>query len=630
MRRIIIIAVLALGPAALFSQSSSPLYTPPGYGAGQSIQGMGFGMDVGYEEIDDDIYATLTPLLELPFLFDIKIGVQIPLEVLVYDREPLQDKKVPSLRAGTFDSTEDYLKVLKYARRGTHLYYNPGDAFNWSFFYGQMTDGYIGHRTIVSRYVSSYDPTTWKPGFMADLNNDWGGIEAFASDVYRKEAVAGRAYIRPVGIVTGVHDLFFAHSGFRPSQVALSVADSRDPRVNGGVFYQEEADKKMLEPGRGGRLEQHLYPTMRDSVPDDSSSSSSSSNSGSPASNPNRPLQFERVTDPVTGESQVRAVPADNPAANPASNPANPNNPANPVTNPVAPADSSDSKKGSKWGPSFWNRWAVGYTIARDKDAPLTLEYDGSGNLVVDPDTKRPRAKTAETLTIVGMDTEFRLSPFTFLDLTPYADINQFKEIDKAKGLHAGINFEFRIFESLKLSIRPEYREMASNYIPTYFDQYYSLERTALQPRGVSDFSGLSTASNETKLTYLKSLPVGGPKVRGYYGQVLLDWLQILVIELNYEDYVGTNNSKIFTGFYVPNAAGFFFDGYYTKQGFDHYKESFQFDDRSLAAAEIGYTLFAGLYIKATYKRTWVYDSTTSKYVANDEKIYSTGFSTSF
>ncbi|HNE23603.1 MAG TPA: hypothetical protein PKN93_18235, partial [Leptospiraceae bacterium] len=549
MRRVIILIAFAAlaAPSALFAQ----LYTPPGYGAGQSVQGMGFGLDLGYETVDDDIYVTVAPLLELPFFFDIKLGVQIPLEVLAYDRDPKSGKKTGSLRTGTFDDTSDYIKVIKYARRGTHLYYNPGDAFNWSFFYGQMTDGYIGHRTIVHRYVNNYDPTVFKAGLMADINNDWGGLEAFMSDVYRKEAVAGRAYIRPVGIVTGVHDIFWASSGFRPSQVALSVADNRDPHVNGGVFFQEEADKKMLEPGRGGRLQQHLYPTMRDSVDQGGTTGANTTSANNP-SNPNRPIQFEKVTDPITGETQVRAVPADNPATNPANNPAtNPaNNPAtnpanNPATNPVAPADSgkSESSKGSKWSPSFWNRWALGYTIARDKNAPLTLEKDGSANLVVDPDDKRPRAATDQTLTIVGMDTEFRLSPFTFLEVTPYADLNKFKDIDKSKGLHGGVNFEFRIMETLKLYIRPEYREMSSNYIPTYFDQYYSLERTALQPRGVSDFSGLSSASNQTKLAYLKSLPVGGTKVRGYYGQVMMDWLQTLVVELNYEDYVGPDNS---------------------------------------------------------------------------------------
>ncbi|HNL68372.1 MAG TPA: hypothetical protein PKK76_07595, partial [Leptospiraceae bacterium] len=156
MRRVIILIAFAAlaAPSALFAQ----LYTPPGYGAGQSVQGMGFGLDLGYETVDDDIYVTVAPLLELPFFFDIKLGVQIPLEVLAYDRDPKSGKKTGSLRTGTFDDTSDYIKVIKYARRGTHLYYNPGDAFNWSFFYGQMTDGYIGHRTIVHRYVNNYDP----------------------------------------------------------------------------------------------------------------------------------------------------------------------------------------------------------------------------------------------------------------------------------------------------------------------------------------------------------------------------------------------------------------------------------------------------------------------------------------
>ena len=609
--RIFILACLALAmPAAVSAQA----YLPPGYGAGASVEGTGFDMGVGYTEIDDDIYVTLTPIIELPFFFDIKLGLQIPLEVLVYDREPKDEtKKVPSLRTGTFDDTSDYLSLIKYARRGTHLYYNPGDSFNWSFFYGQMNDGYIGHKTIVYRYVSNYDPTVWKPGLMADINNDWGGVEAFASDVYRKEAVAGRGYIRPVGIVTSVHDIFFAHAGFQPVQVALSRRENRDPRLNGGVFFQEDQDKHVIEGGRGGRLEQHLYPSLRESL------------EAKERASQNRPVEFVRTVDPVTGEEQVRAVPVDS-TPGPGPGPATPGQTPPPAIAPENPEDS----KGSKWSPSFWNRWAVGYTIARDKDAPLTLQYDGSSNLIVDPDTKRPRASTEGELTIVGMDTEFRLSPFDILDVTPYVDINRIKELEgDPKGLHAGVNFELK-FSTIKFYFRPEYREMSSNYLPTYFDQYYSIERTALQPRGISDFSGLSTASGQTKLAYLQSLEANGSKVRGWFGQALMDWLQLLVLEATFEDYVGVNNSRIFVGFYVPNVVGLFLNGYYTKQGFNHYKESFEFDDRSLAVAELGYTIIGGLYVKASFRRTWIYDTSTSAYTASDEITYSTGFSSSF
>ncbi|MCE9598817.1 MAG: hypothetical protein K8S54_12695, partial [Spirochaetia bacterium] len=373
MRRFQLIIVLAalLLPGAVFAQ----LYTPPGYGSGANAQGTGLGADIGYKTLNDDVYITFAPLIELPFLFDIKVGVTIPLEILVLDRAPKGEKKVPSVRVGTFNDTSDYLQLIKYVRRGTHLYYNPGDPFNWSFFYGQMTDGYIGHRTIVYRYNSNYDPTVFKPGLMADINNDWGGLEAFMSDVYRKEAVAGRAYIRPVGIVTGVHDILWAHAGFTNTQIATSITENRDPRRNGGVFFQETEPNKMLDPGRGGRLQQHIYPTMRESL-DDSRSATSP--------NVNKPIEFEKYTDPVTGQEQVRAVPAES---------------NTPLVPPNELKENENKSKASKWSPSFWNRWALGYTIARDKDAPLTLEKDGSGNLVVDPDDLRPRAGTAASLT---------------------------------------------------------------------------------------------------------------------------------------------------------------------------------------------------------------------------------------
>ena len=209
---------------------------------------MGFGVNTGFKTIEDDYYVTITPQFELP-LGDFKIGLQVPLEVLVYDTEPKTAEKVPDIRTGTYDSLEDYSQLITYVRKGTHGYYEPGE-WNWSFFYGRMYDGYIGHRTIIDRYVSTYDPTVQSPGLMADINNDWGGIEYFQSNLLRKQVEAGRVYIRPAGIVASVYNGFFAaHNGgggFSPREVALSIRENRSS------YYYE----KIPEPQKGGALRQ--------------------------------------------------------------------------------------------------------------------------------------------------------------------------------------------------------------------------------------------------------------------------------------------------------------------------------------------------------------------------------------
>ncbi len=557
-----------LWPAGLAAQ----VYQPPGYGSGENIEGSGFGLGTGYQEINDDIYITITPLIEFP-LGKFRVGLQIPLEVLVLDRDPTGEEEPPVLRAGTYDELEDYLKIIAYVRYGTHLYFDPDDAFNWSFYYGKLFDGWMGHKTIIFRYQNNFDPAFYRAGVMADINNRWGGVEHFSSDIWRKEVVGWRGYVRPFGIFNSVHDMI-VYGGGLPTrrQVAMSLLESRDPDTNRGVFYQEKIPDQKKE---GGRLEQYFYGTIGEDLGKSD-------------------LDFETVRDPVTGEEKVIA---------------------------------KKKEESEKRGTSFWERWAIGSSVVRDLDAPLVLEYDGSSNLVIDPEIGQPRGLETEDLTVVGYDTELRMSPFEFMDLTPYVDFNTFEDIDGAEGRHYGVDMGFR-FNVLKITFRPEYRDMASNYIPTYFDQYHAIERTIYDPGG--DGTGSGSATGVTKLAYLKTLPVDGDRVRGYFVLLIFEWLQTVVIEANYADYEGPENSTIFVGVYIPAAMNFFANAYYTKKDYDDIRKSFVYDDRSLAAAEFGYTFFGGLSAKVTYTRTWVYDDTQSAYVAQDEVSYGVGFNVSF
>lgn len=611
MRNALIALVVIMAPAGwLLAQTSTPLYQPPGYGPGQNAEGRGFGVDGGLKKVDGDYYLTISPTFELPLL-GFRLGVQVPLEFLVYDRDPSLGQKVPSLRKGMYSDKSDYARLLKYIRRGTHLFYDPDDAFNWSFFYGQMTDGYIGHRTIVNRFVSTYDPTVFRPGLMADVNNNWGGVEAFASDVWNKEVRGGRAYVRPLGIfVTGWNT--FVAGDFSARDVALSVVESRRGRDD--YLFQE----RLPEPGQGGSLRQHLYRTLKEDLEDDR-------------------VDFKETVDPVTGERKIEPVVRD--ANAPGDRPAGPTGPGKqpegtgPQPLPGGPtgpterdpklekAPDKDRKKSRSMEHGFLNRWAIGTTSVTDYGAPSSLEVDGSSNLVVDPYTLRPRAGTSENLTIKGVDTELRLSPFKWLELTLYGDINKIQNVDKATGRHVGMVFEFKVSTLLRWYLRPEYREITSNYLPSYFDSYYAVERTTYLPPGTTG------SSTTPKLEYLRSLPADGIFHKGYYINSRLDFVSLFVLEAEYQDYAGPNNSQVMVGVFVPNISGFFMDGYYMKKNYDRIQDSFKVDDNSLMAAEAGLKFFGGLYVKYTIRRTWIYSSTTSRFEPVDESGVGFGYS---
>lgn len=632
-------AGLVMGSLIFSAPVRAEKYLPAGYGAGQNAEGNGWGLDLGYKKVDDDYYATVSPTLNFSLGSSLFVGIQAPLELLVVDKDPKQDQKTGSIRKGTYDSQEDYAKIIAYVRHGEHLFFRPGDAFNWSFYYGKMNDGYIGHRTIIDRYVTTYDPAVYRAGFMADINNDWGGVEVFYSDALRNEVSGTRGYIRPFGILGTIHDLVSGMPTNR--QVAMSSVEMRDPDRNGGFFFQED-------PKRGGSMQQQTHKKFKDEMRDGKAK--------------DRKVQFKEVTDPLTGKTQVRAVEVPmteeekaqeeresgggetGPDGKPTERGKMPGKDgkgtatdAKTKGDPGAGGSSASDDPGkpkSTWGPMFLSRWALGYTIVKDVHAPLALEKDGSNQLVIDPDTQRPRGTSDRALTITGVDTEFRLSPFRWLDLTPYADLNKIqdsdKHFDKSQGLHVGLEMGFKFSNVLKFKLRPEYRELSSNYIPTYFDSYYAIERTVYNPGGDGTTNGTTETAGQTKLTYLRALEQGGKKKKGYYVNALVDVLNVVVVETTYEDYDGVDNSRVFTGIYIPNIFGFFLNGYYQKKGFNEYKEAYIFDDRSLAAAEVGYIFFGLLSVKVSYQRTWVYDASTSAFKAQDEKQVGFGISTTF
>lgn len=641
---IILFMLFALPATGIYGE----VFVPAGYGQGENVEGTGWSLEMGLKDVEEDYYFFVTPIVHFP-VYNIRFGLQLPLEFLIWDRDPAEDNTAVSLRDGMYDDTSDALRFINYIRYGTHNYYDPDDDFNFSFFIGSMTDGYIGHRTIVDRYVSSFDPTVHRLGFMGEINNQWGGVEVFASDVVRQEVTGGRVYVRPTGIAKSVINLVASNSFYSPrKQVAMARRENLNPDLNGGILFQERIPK----PGTGGSLKQQFYEPLKQEPSVKSSLRKGNGN-----------VSFEEVTDPETGKTTIKPTFVPPPDITPPPGQADRRGLRNQGGNTGGAPDSlagsggnqssgaggagdaaggvagagAGANGGSGGGAagdeeydeyndpltaSFWSRFAIGYSYVKDGDAPLSLETDGSGNLVVDPDTNLPRGGDTETLTIQGYDMEMRLSPFRWLDVTPYVDLNKIVELEDSKGLHVGLDSAFKIGDFMLLKIRPEYREMSSNYLPVYFNAYYSIERT------VYDMSGDSTNTQDTtKLSYLKNLDSNGELVKGYYVGIFMDWFQTLVIDLSYENYDGPDNSAIFVGFYVPTVFNIFINGYYMKRHYDKIDESFIVDDRSLLAAEAGISFFGGMYVKVTATRTWEVDDATGGYAPKDEISYGFGFS---
>ena len=129
------------------------------------------------------------------------------------------------------------------------------------------------------------------------------------------------------------------------------------------------------------------------------------------------------------------------------------------------------------------------------------------------------REITDSNFQIFGFDLSFRLLAMKYYQLTLYADMN--KIIDSGFGMHFGAKHKLMLPTSTDMQIlsRWEVRAMEPDYIPSYFNTFYDIEREYY--KGQSD-STLGTPT--TKSRYLLSYAGRGKDwTAGYYLDLVFD-----------------------------------------------------------------------------------------------------------
>ncbi len=510
------------------------VWAPPGVNTRPSSDT--FIYDIGINQYNGDTYLYLAPGLNMNFN-NWGFSFQLPVNILAHDAAPkMPDSKVGKIRSIDYDSKSDYQRVLNFIWFGNYGVYKPKEI-TYSLYLGKMHDGYIGHGTIVNRYVNNQRVDLYKLGVMADLNTDYGGVQVFTNAIYDRDVNAGRGYVRPFGILFGIMDI---------------ASGKRDLAMLAGNVLDDVGRKKVNEEITSSKEEERYV---------------------------------EIETDPVTGQKREvekvapkkeRTIPKDEP---------------------------SESNRIFDL-----RRFALGYTSAYDARAPTSLDLDTTGNIRYD-NANNAKVKSVRRQGVEGYDAEFKVISTAMFELTPYGDYNRIKNVPNAMGRHYGVIMKVG-GKDINLTIRPEYRSMTSNYIPMYFDSYYEIERYQVN---------LDSSFPYTKYEYLQNKPVDGPAVKGYFHTVILNIYRI-GFEANYEDYTGSNNSRVFVGAYIPVASILRFSAFYIKKGFDKSGEAFKVDDRSQGAAELAINL-GPVTIRAQNRRRWVLDSETNQFKAKDEQM---------
>jgi hypothetical protein len=243
----ILVLFLILFASSIFGQVTSPPWTPPGANFRPTTST--FSYDAGLNHYNKDTYLYLAPGLNFNYE---KWGIsfQVPLNILLVDHSPkIPNSKPGMLRPRDYDQKSDYAKLLNYVYYGKYGDYQRSKV-TYSVFAGRLFDGYIGHGTIIGRYVNNQSIDQYKIGTMADINTDYGGVQVFTNNVVdRNELNAARGYIRPYGIARGIMNLFSNKSEI--SMLAGKVLDEGRNKVGEEVNEEKDSAKKPVKANRG-------------------------------------------------------------------------------------------------------------------------------------------------------------------------------------------------------------------------------------------------------------------------------------------------------------------------------------------------------------------------------------------
>ncbi|MGA2625067.1 MAG: hypothetical protein ABSF91_14505 [Bacteroidota bacterium] len=225
----------------------------------------------------------------------------------------------------------------------------------------------------------------------------------------------------------------------------------------------------------------------------------------------------------------------------------------------------------------------VGATYATDFDKYARIEsFDSTGSPV-----------TNGSMNIVGADIGLPLVKNNFVKLVLYADY--VKILDFGSGATAGIMFDGDATDLLKLGIKLERRFNGDNYMPSYFNSFYELER-------------VNTQALESKSLALRYLTNNN---NGLYGQLLIRLVNTFDIVGSFEK-LDTDSSGILHVFtnIAPKDASFIARAGYDKVNIADFSDLVTTDNRSLLFAEIGYKPIDYIIVSTVYMWTFapVYD----------------------
>lgn len=197
------------------------------------------------------------------------------------------------------------------------------------------------------------------------------------------------------------------------------------------------------------------------------------------------------------------------------------------------------------------------------------------------------------SITIVGFDIGLPIVNTSMLNLDLYFDYN--KIINFGDGAATGFIFSLNGLGLVDIRTRLERRINGDEYLPSYFNSFYEIERFQLD------------RSSNTFMSKAQALKNAGPAGNGWYGELLITLLGTFDILGSYQRLDKDPKSGILhihTDI-MPDGMPYVFRAGYDKVNIRDEKDLFKLDDRSYLFAEFGYKPLPYLIVSLVYNWTF-------------------------
>jgi len=200
----------------------------------------------------------------------------------------------------------------------------------------------------------------------------------------------------------------------------------------------------------------------------------------------------------------------------------------------------------------------------------------------------------ASSINIIGFDIGLPIISGSFADVTLYYDFA--KIIDFGSGSATGVIVQLNPLGLVQATARLERRFNGDEYIPSYFNSFYEIERFRVTDKTNNIFT--------SKAQLLAGLTDNDD---GWYGELGINALGLLYVSGSYQRLDKTPNSGILHlgSEIAPEEAPFVLRAGYDKINIRDEEDIFTLDDRSYLFTELGYKPYPFMVVSLVYNWTF-------------------------